>query len=57
MRVMKTDIRFYRGCARSLFAALCLATVTTVSCRTYAQTTSDLRTKGERPVSYDEFGP
>jgi dienelactone hydrolase len=57
MLVMKTDVRFYRACARSLFAALCLATATIVQCRTYAQTTRDLRTKGERPVSYDEFGP
>jgi hypothetical protein len=57
MLVLKTDVRFYRACARSLFAALCLATATIVQCRTYPQTTRDLRTKGERPVSYDEFGP
>ena len=56
MLVQKSSFHFYRAWIRSLFLTFCLATMMIVSYKTCAQTNPGLRTKGEKPVSYDEFG-
>lgn len=45
------------ACTRALLLGLCLLTATVVRWIAFAETTKELCTAGERPVSYDEFGP